>query len=163
MTAPVRNQLGTTTTNRKWYCDVSTNGTTWTALMGMTEFVPNIDDATWQDDSDFDGGGAKSQNKTAFAWSATATVRRAPTQASATAYDPGQEIVRVAAVGKTGVENTIYVRFYEMEPGGPRVEAYSGRAGAQWSPNGGGMDANSTVGITLQGKGALSQITHPDA
>jgi len=163
VTLPTRTALGATTGNRKWFCDVSPDGTTWTALMGITSFDPDWDNASLQDDSDFDGGGAKSQTKTAFAWSAQATVRRGVTSADATAYDPGQEMVRTTAIGKTGIENSMYIRAYEMEPGGPRVEAYSGRCAVTWKQQGGNMDALSTVQITFTGQGALAQITHPDA
>ena len=163
MTLPVRTQLAASTTNRKWWLDVSLDGTTWTPVMGLTEFNPNLDDATWQDDSDFDGGGAKSQTKTAFGWAFTGTARRAVTAASTTAYDPGQEMIRTRSIGKTGLANSLFVRCYEMEEGGPRIEAYSGRAGCQWAQNGGGMDALSTAALTLQGQGALAQIAHPDA
>lgn len=161
MTLPLRTELVASTTNRKWYIDVSTNGTTWTALMGVTENNINLDDASWVDDSDMDGGGARSQVKMAFGWGGTVTVRRAPTAASGTAYDPGQEICREAAIGKTGPANSIYIRMYEMETAGPRVEAYSGRAGVQWANGGGGMDAPSRATITFQGQGALSEIVHP--
>ncbi len=162
MTLPIRTELAASTTNRKWYVDVSPDGATWTPLMGITENNLAPDDATWQDDSDVDGGGARSQTKSAFAWGGAVTVRRAPTAATPTAYDPGQELCRKAAIGKTGPANSLFVRWYEMEDGGPREEAYSGRAGVQWAAGGGGMDALSRATITFQGQGALSQITHPD-
>lgn len=161
MTAPVRNDLGTSTVTRKWYVDVSSDATTWTAVMGIISFDPNLDDATWDDDSDFDSDGARSQVKTAFGWGTAFDVRRAPTAASATTYDPGQELLRTAAIGKTGLANSRYVRFYEMEPSGPRVEAYQGRVGVGWKQNGGDMAAKSTATVTLQGQGTLSQIAHP--
>jgi len=158
---PTRTALGATTGNRKWFVDVSPDGTTWTALMGMTNFQPTWDDASLQDDSDFDGGGAKSQTKTAFGWSAQATVRRGVQSATPTTYDPGQEMCRTTAIGKTGLQNSMYIRAYEMEPSGPRVEAYSGRCAVSWAEQGGAMDDLSTVQITFTGQGALSQITHP--
>jgi hypothetical protein len=163
MTAPARTPLGSSTVNRKWYLDVNTGtvgSPTWVAVNGMTEFQYNVE-PTMQDDSDFDSGGFRSQTKTAEAWSATATVARKVTAASATAYDPGQEALRAASFGNTGVAATRQIRFYEMEPGGPRVEAYSGRASVSWTPNGGGMDATSTVGLSLMGQGRLTAITHP--
>jgi len=163
VTLPVRTELAPSTTNRKWWLDVSPDGTTWTPLMGVTENGINLDDATWTDDSDFDGGGARSQVKTAFGWGGTVTVRRGPTAAAPTAYDPGQELCRAAAIGKTGPANSIFIRMYEMEDNGPREEAYSGRAGVQWANGGGDMAARSTAAITFQGQGALAQISHPDA
>lgn len=160
MTLPVRTPLGTSTLNRKWYLDVSDDGgTTWTPVMGMTEFQPNSE-GTLQDDSDFDSEGYRSQVKTAAAWSCTGTVRRAVQVGTPTAYDPGQEMIR-AASDEMGVANTLDVRWYEMEEGGPREEAYQGRAAADWTPNGGSMDALSTAGFTLTGQGRRNAITHP--
>ena len=163
MTLPIRTELASSFSNRDWYLDVSEDGTTWVALMGVTENGINLDDASWVDDSDMDGGGARSQVKMAFGWGGPVTVRRAPTAASATAYDPGQELCRAAAIGKTGPGNSIYIRMYEMPENGAREEAYSGRAGVQWANGSGGMDAPRRATITFQGQGALSQITHPDA
>jgi hypothetical protein len=161
VTLPVRTPLGTTTLNRKWYCDLSDDdGTTWIPLMGLTEFQPSTE-GTLQDDSDFDSEGYRSQNKTASAWSITGTVRRAPLTGTPTSYDPGQELLRLKD-DEMGVANSITVRWYEMEEGGPRVEAYQGRAAVSWNPNGGAMDANSTVGFVLTGQGRRNAITHPD-
>lgn len=165
MTVPVRTPLGTSTLNRKWYLDVNTGTVatpTWTPVMGMTEFQFNVE-GTLQDDSDFDSEGFRSQVKTAESWSVTCTVARKVTAALATAYDAGQEALRAKSFGTMGVANSINIRFYEMEEGGPREEAYAGLAAVSWSPNGGGMDATSTVGVTLTGQGRLNEIAHPDA
>lgn len=164
MTVPVRTPLGTSTLNRKWYVDVSeTTGTpTYIPVMGMTEFQFNVE-GTLQDDSDFDSEGFRSQVKTAEGWSLTMTVARKTQTGTPTAYDPGQELLRDKSFGTMGVANSVLVRFYEMEEDGPREEAYSGRAAVSWSPNGGGMDATSTVGVTLTGQGRLTAIAHPDA
>lgn len=164
MPAPARTPLGASTTNRKWYLDVNTGTTatpTWTGVHGITEFTPNLE-PTLQDDSDFDSGGDKSSTVTARAWSLSLTVARKVTAASATAYDAGQEALRLASE-EVGVANSVEVRFYEMEPDGPRVEAYSGNAAVSWTPGGGGMDALSTVSVTLTGQGARTAITHPDS
>jgi len=161
---PTRTPLGTSTLNRKWYLDVDTSATdtpTWTPVMGMTEFAFNVE-PTLQDDSDFDSEGFRSQVKTAEAWSVSLTVARKVTAASGTAYDTGQERLRDKSFGTMGVANSVKVRFYEMEEDGPREEAYQGLAAVSWSPNGGGMDATSTVGVTLTGQGRLTAITHPD-
>lgn len=164
MTVPARTPLGASTVNRKWYLDINT-GTfavpVWTGVHGITEFQPNLE-PTLQDDSDFDSGGDKSQTVTARAWSCAIKLARKVTVASATAYDAGQEAIRLASE-EIGVENSVDVRFYEMEPGGPRVEAYRGQAAVSWTPDGGGMDALSVVSVTLSGQGKRTAITHPGA
>lgn len=161
-TATTKVPLGASTTNRKWYLDVDSSTTstpTWVGVFGITEFQDALE-PTLQEDSDFDSDGYKSQTKTASAWSLTTKVARKVTTALATAYDPGQEILRLAA-NENGVANSVHIRWYEMEPGGPRVEAYQGKAAVSWSPDGGGMDALSTVSVTLTGQGKRNAITHP--
>jgi hypothetical protein len=164
MPAPARVPLGASTVNRKWYLDVNTGTVAvpvWTPVNGITEFQPALT-PTLQDDSDFDSGGDKSSTVTARAWSCVGKLARKVTVASATAYDAGQEALRLASE-EIGVDNSINVRFYEMEPGGPRVEAYEGNAAVTWSPDGGGMDALSAVSFTLTGQGKRTAITHPDS
>ncbi|HYF71188.1 MAG TPA: hypothetical protein VD864_00125 [Nocardioides sp.] len=160
MTLPVRTPLGGSTLNRKWYLDVSEDdGTTWVPVMGLTEFQPGTE-ATLQDDSDFDSEGFRSSTKTASAWSCTGTVRRGVVTGGTPTYDPGQEMIRLAA-DEMGVANVLTVRFYEMEDGGPRVLAYRGEVATDWTDNGGDMAANSTAGFTLTGRGRRIAITHP--
>jgi len=162
MTLPVRTPLGAPTLNRKWYLDVSDDdGTTWTPVMGLTEFQPATE-ATLQDDSDFDSEGFRSQTKTASAWSCTGTVVRKTLAGTPTAYDPGQEMIRTTA-DEMGLANVLTVRFYEMEDGGPRVLAYRGEVAVDWTDNGGDMAANSTAGFTLSGRGRRIAIAHPAA
>ena len=100
--------LGPTTLNRKWYLDVNT-GTfatpIWTGVFGVTDFKP-INNGDLQDDSDFDGGGYKSQVQTAIEWGIELKVKRAVTTASPTAYDPGQEVLRLASLG-LGTGNSV--------------------------------------------------------
>lgn len=158
--------LGATTTNRKWYCDVDSGegvggAPDWVGIFGITEFKDSLEN-TLQDDSDFDGGGWKSETNTANKFGIELKVRRAVQAASATAYDPGQEILRAAAE-ETGIANSVRIRWYEMEPGGPRVEAYMGYVAVGWSPDGGGMDALSTASVKLRGQGERLHITHPTA
>lgn len=162
MTVPARTPLGASTNNRKWYLDINTGtvaAPAWTGVHGMLEFQPNLE-PTLQDDSDFDSGGDKSSTVTARAWSLSLKLARKVRASSATAYDPGQEALRLASE-EIGAANSVNVRFYEMEPNGPRVEAYSGRAAVSWTPDGGGMDALSTVSVTLTGQGKRTAIVHP--
>lgn len=163
MPAVARVALGASTLNRKWYLDVDTSATaipTWIGVFGIQEFTPGFD-ASLEEDSDFDSGGYKSQTKTAEQWTLEFKVARKVTAASATVYDPGQEWLRQKAM-QMGPANSVHVRWYEMTPGGPRVESYEGLAAVSWSPDGGGMDGLDTVSVTLTGQGARLTPTHPD-
>lgn len=164
MALPTRNALGSSTTLRKWYCDVDTSAVphtipVWVPIMGVTSFKPSLN-PTWKDDSDFDGGGDKSSTATAREWGVEMKVVRKVTAALSTAYDPGQEVLRLRAES-VGVANSIPVRWYEMEAGGPTVEAYSGNAGVEWSPEGGSLDDLDAVSIKLLGQGKRTAIVHP--
>ena len=162
MPATTKVPLGASTLVRKWYFDVSTDdGTTWVGVFGIIEFKPALE-GSMQDDSDFDGGGWLSEIKSANRWKNEFKVRRGTLGSDETAYDPGQEILRLAG-GKTGVENVVICRWYEMEPGGPRVEAYQGKAAVSWSPDGGNTEALDTVSVVTSGRGKRETITHPDA
>jgi len=158
-----RTALAATTVNRKWYIDINTNtyvSPTWTAVNGVMEFKGGKD-TVLQDDSDFENSGWKSQTATALGWSVEMKLKRAPTVASATAYDAGQEALRTYS-DLEGTGNKADVRFYEVTASGPTAEAYRGYAAVTWSPDGGGMDALDTVAVTLAGIGARTAITHPD-
>lgn len=157
--------LGASTVNRKWVLEVNTGtvgAPVWTAVSGITNFDPVTDNPNWADDSDFASGGASSQTKTSYAWSATCTVSRKVDATTGTSYDVGQEALRAKAEFQTGPANSVPVRFYEYTPsGGPRVQAYYGIAGVGWNEQGGAYNALSTVQVTLTGQGALSSIAHP--
>lgn len=164
MTVPAVEQLGATTLNRMWRVEVNTGDDTtpvWTPVRGRTEFQP-AQEPTLQDDSDFDGDGWKSQTVTAQAWSLAFKVARKVDETDNTTYDAGQEALRLAS-NEMGVANDVHVRWYELDPDGPRVEAYEGHAAVSWSPDGGAMDALNLVSVTLTGKGRREQIAHPDA
>lgn len=163
MAATTKVPLGAATLNRKWFLDVNTGtdeAPEWTGVFGVTEFK-DVLEGSMQDDSDFDSGGWLSETNSANRWKIEGKVIRKTLAATPTAYSPGQEAIRLAAA-KTGVENVIGVRWYEMEPGGPRVEAYEGKAACSWSPDGGSTEAVSTASFTLSGRGARISITHPD-
>lgn len=163
MSMPAIEKLGPTTLNRKWRLDVNTGTAAapiWTPVRGRSDFQP-AQDPTLQEDSDFDSDGWKSQSVTAQAWSLNFKVFRKVDASSPTAYDAGQEFLRLAAA-QMGVANSVTVRWYEGTTGsGPRVEAYQGTATVSWSPDGGGMDGFDTVSVALTGQGARLSITHP--
>lgn len=164
MSVPARTPLGAATTVRKWYLDVNTGTDTapvWTGVFGIMNFQPSFT-PTQQDDSDFDSGGYKSTTVTALQWGVSLTLVRKAQADAPTAYDPGQEKLR-AVSNNMGTSNRVQIRFYEMEPNGPRVEAYQGHAAVTWSPSGGAMDALDEVAVTLDGQGQRLAIAHPDA
>lgn len=160
-TSVPRVSLGATTLNRKWYFDVDTNPTgtaNWVGVFGVQEFKPSVDASTG-DTSDFASAWKGTQNS-ALAWKLEGKVKRATTAASALAYDPGQEYLRTQSL-LVGVAGRTHVRFYEMEPSGPRVEAYDGWGTVTWSEEGGGQDALSNVSFGINGDGPRNAITHP--
>lgn len=162
---PTRAPLGASTTNRKWWIDVEDPmglpAAAPLGVFGITEFKPKTAEGVTQDDSDFDGGGFKSTTVTAQAWGAEGKLARKTLASDPTAYDPGQEVLRKTA-RKMGPGNSLVVRIYEMEPDGPRIEAYTGRCAVTWSDDGGNQEALSTVSFTLLGQGPLTEIAHPD-
>ena len=157
--------LGAGTLVRKWYCDINSNtyaAPTWVGVFGVEDFKPALDPSV-QDDSDYDSLGYKSSTITALGWTLELKLARKVTAASATVYDPGQELLRAAAE-TMGASNRVDVRWYEMGSAtgvGPKIEAYRGYAAVSWSEDGGGMDALDTVSVTLTGQGARTAITHP--
>ena len=156
--------LGASTLNRKWQIDVNTGtfaAPVWTGVFGVQEFKPTKS-PTLQDSSDFDSEGWKNSTATALDGGAELKVRRAPTAASPTAYDPGQEVLRIASDG-LGTANSVDIRYYEVTPGGPKVEAYRQSVVVTWEPDGGDMAALDTVSVKLAGQGKRTSITHPDS
>lgn len=164
MAVPTRVPLGASTTMRQWYLDVDTASSlvtpTWVGVFGVMELKPGLD-PTKQDDSDFDSKGFQSKTKTAEAWSVELKVGRKVQVADGTQYDVGQEFLRTKSFGKMGPDNSVHIRYYEMQDNGPRVEAYEGWASVGWSPDGGKMEDLNLVSVTLDGQGQLNLITHP--
>lgn len=160
MVATTKVPLGAATTNRKWFLDVK-NLEAFLGVFGITEFK-DVLEGSLQDDSDFDGGGWLSEVNTANRWKIEGKCIRKTLASDPEAYDPGQEKIRLAAA-KTGLENVLTIRWYEMEPGGPRTEAYEGEVAVTWSPDGGSTEAVSTASFVLSGRGARRVIPHPDA
>lgn len=161
-TIPERKQLGASTTNRKYQIDVidpDTPGDEWVGVFGVQEFKPRHSEATTQDDSDFDGEGYKSQALTAMTWGGDGKVLRKSTLSDPEAYDPGQEIIRKVA---SRIGGRLMIRFYEMEPGGPRVEAMTGWATPTWASDGGNMESLDSVAFTLTGNGKPTSLVHPE-
>lgn len=165
MSAPSFPDNGASTVVRKWIVEVDTTpetSATFTMIGATTNVVFKPDAAHLEDDSDMQSAGAGSQTKTAGSASIALTLSRKVTAADATAYDPGQEFLRAAAIGKYGPDNSVSIRIYEFTPGGgPRIEAYTGRFGVDWDPTGGPNTALDMVAVNLFGQGTCAPITHP--
>lgn len=169
MAAPPRIPGGSDTLNRDVWIDVN-SGThadpDWIPVNQWQELKLSIT-PTKQDSSDFDSEGYKDEAVTAIEWGIEGKVGRKSLAADGTAYDVGQEMLRVAAF-ELGAGNRVELRIYEMGGGvggggeNPRVESYQGYANVQWVPDGGGMETLKTVSVTLGGKGALTPISTPD-
>lgn len=169
MAAPPRVQLGTDQLARDWWVDVNTGSfasPNWVPVNGWQELKPTFNPTT-QDSSDYDSSGYKDSAVTAIEWGLTGKLGRKSVALTPNTYDPGQEVLRLAAL-QLGTGNRVDIRFYET-PGGiggsasnPRVEAYRGFVNVQWEPDGGGMEALNTVSVTLGGKGQRTSITHPE-
>ena len=170
MSATARVVLGADTLARKWWFDKNAGthaAPNWLPVGGVTDFKFS-ETKTFQEGSDYDSGGAKSQAVTAYEWGITCKLQRKVTAADPLIHDPGQESIRTACKRTTGLANVIECRWYEMnidDDGdviGPAVEAYQGYLCAQWAEDGGPMDALDTVSIDLKGRGAYADITHPE-
>ena len=155
--------LGGETLNRKWRLDINIGtyaAPVWTPVAGITDFKPSFA-PTLQDDSDFDGEGAKSKVSTAYEWGVDVKLARKVKASDAAVYDDAQEAIRAAAA-LIGISNVMDIRFFEVTVGGPKAEAYRGFVVASWGEDGGAMDALDTVTVVLDGRGKRTAITHPD-
>jgi hypothetical protein len=160
-TVPERVQLGAATTNRKWYLDVQDPEVpgVWVGVFGITESKPRSAEATTQDDSDMDGEGYKSQTTTALTWGFDGKASRKTVDGAPTQYDEGQEIMRRVAETIGGV---LPFRYYEMEPGGPRVIAKEGKGNVTWTEDGGNMESLDLASFSITGRGKPTNIPHPE-
>lgn len=142
---------------RDWKLEVApyTDGaepTSWTPVLGITEFTPPAVEKNLEDDSSFDSEGWTSQIATGLGWKVEGTVKRA--RASLT-EDPGQAILRAA--GNALLEDgLVHVRVSNREkPTAARV----GVADASFTENGGPHTDLTTAAFSLAGRGALSDVT----
>jgi len=167
MTITTATPLGSTTSNRKWRCDVAAIPVAaaepaWLRLRGLTEIKVNPGTSALTDTSDFEGDGFTQSEAFSAGWGAEGKVRRATETSTPDVYDPAQELVRIAGEGGLGIANRLMVRFYEMEADGPRVQAVTGFANATWSDDGGAVTAGSMASFTLVGAGKPTSRVHPD-
>jgi len=162
MSIPVFTPLGASTTNRKWALDVEDPDEpgVYVGVRGMQEGKPRPSDATTQDDSDLDGEGYGSDTVTGLRWGFDGKLLRKTVLGDRTSYDRGQEILRKVARTVGGI---LKFRYYEMEPDGPRVEAYEGYGVVTWAPDGGNQESLDSVAFSVKGRGKPTEIEHPEA
>jgi hypothetical protein len=155
-------QLVTTLAN-KFRLDASANvATTWADLgvtdrkvRGIVTIKPGLAYTT-EDDSDIDSGIDGSDLVTGRKATVSGTVKRGKGVTSGN-YDPGQEILRLAAEAAGTSAALIPIRWYDRT-GGP--EAYTAFALVEWSPQGGNKTADK-VDFTLNIQGRRTVITNP--
>lgn len=161
MTQPNQSTLA-----RKWTLEVNTNGApanfaspTWTTVKGLYDFTPDNMIPKLEDDNVYEDLGWQGKTKTALAFQLTAKIMRRTVPTDVTTYDPGQEKLRALArvFGPAGVGD---FRWYDRD-GGP--EAFRGWANVTWSQDGGATVDLEKATITIDGKGANTIITNPNA
>ena len=161
MTATARVELGDASLVKDWYLDVNTGthaSPTWTPVSGIMKFKPETP-AVFKDSTTFDGGGWQSEQKTAGSWKLSFSVKRAPTTADLTAYDPGQEVLRVAS-RLFGGSNRVEIRWYEVNGSGfPVTEAWQGYASVEWTEANEAPDDIRVVDVSLRGQGAPTAVS----
>ncbi|WP_122262232.1 phage tail tube protein [Ornithinimicrobium cerasi] len=140
--------------NSSYRLDVSDDdGTTWTPIAGLNSFSPTTATTT-ADNSDFNSGQYGSDVPTQKKVAVTATVIR---RHDGTAYDAGQELVRVSA------EDGSLLRYRWYDSGFVGGESKEADAYAQWAPQGGNQTTLQNINITLNVQGKPESVAHPDA
>lgn len=129
-----------------------TEPTTWTPVLGITEFTPPAVEKNLEDDSSFDSDGWGSQLATGLSWKVEGTVKRA--RASLT-EDPGQAILREAG-NNIAEDGLVHVRISDRTT---PTKARTGVADATFTDNGGPRTDITTAAFALAGRGALDPVT----
>lgn len=147
--------MGISALARRFRIDVSSDGTTWVQVKGVTDFNPQVT-PNKQDSTTYDSNGWDSVEISANAWSVTLKVLR---QTVAGVFDPGQELIR-ARQSQFGAAARLYIRWYD-NTGLP--EANTGYAIVEWNRSKTGVKDLDEAQATLTGDGALTAITNPYA
>lgn len=138
---------------RRFKVDVSTDGTNWVPLKGITD-LNTSEKPTTQSTADYDNNGFDSMEKTLTSWSVVVKMDR---QNTSGVFDPGQEILR-ATKFQFGELARAYVRWYDRN-GAP--EAYSGRALVSYVQSKTAVADVEEITATLDGDGIVSAISNP--
>lgn len=140
---------------RRFKFQVSSDGSSWLSIAGVTDLSPN-ETPTMQSADDYDSNGFAAFEKTLTGWKIVAKANRKNTSG---VFDPGQELVRTTRY-QFGDQARMYTRWYDRN-GAP--EAYSGRALVDWQQSKTGIADLEEVTMTFTGDGVLSAITNPYA
>lgn len=158
MTQPQQSTL-----SRKWVLEIDSTTThvapVWVQIKGMAELTVKEAEPNLEDDNVYEDAGYTGKTKTALSWSADGKLMRRTLPTDVTTYDPGQERLRIQGrtLGPTGVG---FFRVYDRD-GGP--EAWTGYGEITWDPEGGSPTDLESVSFTIDGKGAPTYITNPNA
>lgn len=158
MTQPQQSTL-----SRKWVIEIDSTtphtAPVWVQIKGMAELTVKEAEPNLEDDNVYEDSGYTGKTKTALSWSAAGKVMRRTLPTDVTTYDPGQERLRLQSktLGPTGVG---FFRVYDRD-GGP--EAWTGYGEITWDPDGGAATDLEAVSFTIDGKGAPTTITNPNA
>jgi hypothetical protein len=138
---------------RRFKVDVSTDGSTWVPLKGLTDFNPQ-ENATLQAANDYDSNGFESYEKTLTGVKVSIKARRV---LNAGAFDPGQELARATWL-QFGTAARLYMRFYDRNGAS---QAFSGLFLVDYQQSKTGVADIEEVGITFTADGIVSSITNP--
>lgn len=138
---------------RRFKVDVSTDGTNWVPLKGITD-LNTSEKPTTQSTADYDNDGFDSTEKTLTSWSVAVKMNRQNTNG---VFDPGQEILRTTQYKFQELARA-YVRWYDRN-GAP--EAHSGKALVSYVQSKTGVADVEEITATLDGDGILSDISNP--
>lgn len=127
-------------------------GTTWKTIAGLNNFTAT-EATTTADNSDFNSGLYGSDVPTQKKTTVTATVLR---RTDGTAYDAGQEAVRISAE----TSDLMRIRWYDSSfVGGESKQA---DAYPQWAPQGGNQTTIQMVNLTFNVQGKPETVPHPN-
>ena len=160
MAGIARTDAGVNVAGDRFVVDIETGTTTYVGVMGVSSSTP-IYEVDTEDVSDQGSGYWKDEQATVRSWGHELELRRKHIDGE---YDPGQELIRVAAQGDPA-DNVLTIRVYERNTGAdaPKVEAWTGKVTASWEEQGGGQGDKAVVKVVLTGRGPRVNITHPDA
>jgi len=163
MAATPRTEPGNPTYAKKWWWEINTGtreSPEWLEIGSFTNFNMDIT-PTEKDNSTYQSGRWGSGVTTKLRYALNALLVRNTLPDDPESYDPGQELLREYAF-LSGPAGRIETRWYEMDEGGPREEAYQGYQTVQWKPVAGADDDIATVNVSCPGQGEPVAITHPE-
>lgn len=147
---------------KKWLVrlcpDPTVGSPSWTPVLGLQSYTPRID-TTKQDTTTYDSGLWKgAQYPTQLGWGGSGTVLR---NRVAAIEDPGQKMLRLAAVPATSNALPVSLGVQIIDRFGGPDECTQGMATVTWEPQGGDATQLYTVNFTLDGDGFPAPIANP--